>query len=83
MFIKHFKRCFFLLLKKVIFIEDIRCPYCNQLLLKAEKVKGEIKCLRCKNIIKLDKETDKHYFECPNCGNTNQDKMNIARRVCG
>lgn len=55
-FIKHFKRCFFLVLKKVIFIEDIRCPYCNQLLLKAEKVKGEIKCLRCKNIVKLDKD---------------------------
>nr|DAN17365.1 MAG TPA: Trm112p-like protein [Caudoviricetes sp.] len=40
----------------MIFIEDIRCPYCNQLLLKAEKVKGEIKCLRCKNIVKLDKD---------------------------
>lgn len=25
----------------------------------------------------------KHYFECPNCGNTDEDKMNIARRVCG
>lgn len=34
-------------------------------------------------LIKLDEETDKHYFECPNCGNTNQDTMNIARRVCG
>ena len=34
-------------------------------------------------IIKLNEETDKHYFECPNCGNTNQDTMNIARRVCG
>ena len=34
-------------------------------------------------IIKLDEKTDKHYFECPSCGNTNQDKMNIARRVCG
>lgn len=33
--------------------------------------------------IKLDEETDKHYFECPNCGNTNESKMNIARRVCG
>ena len=33
--------------------------------------------------IKLDPDTDKHYFECPNCGNRNQEKMNIARRVCG
>ena len=31
------------------------------------------------------KEQDKHhhYFECPNCGNTDEDSMNIARRVCG
>ncbi|PWX14758.1 Com family DNA-binding transcriptional regulator, partial [Clostridium perfringens] len=25
-----------------------RCPNCNQLLLKANFVKGEIKCTRCK-----------------------------------
>lgn len=24
-----------------------------------------------------------HYFECPNCGNRDEGKMNIARRVCG
>ncbi|MBZ1330969.1 Com family DNA-binding transcriptional regulator [Clostridium botulinum] len=34
-------------------IEEIRCPKCNQLLLKAEYVEGEIKCIRCKKIIKL------------------------------
>lgn len=28
-------------------------------------------------------ELGKHYYKCPNCGNTNTDKMNIARRVCG
>ena len=33
-------------------------------------------------IIKED-ENGKHYFECPNCGNTDEDSMNIARRVCG
>lgn len=33
-------------------------------------------------IIKED-ENGKHYFECPNCGNTNEENMNIARRVCG
>lgn len=37
-------------------MEEVRCPICKQLLLKAEVVKGEIKCLRCKNIIKLDKD---------------------------
>ncbi|WP_300902231.1 Com family DNA-binding transcriptional regulator [uncultured Clostridium sp.] len=40
----------------MIFIEDVRCPYCKQLLLRAIIVKGEIKCFRCKNIIKLDKD---------------------------
>ena len=30
-----------------------------------------------------DEEKHKHYYKCPNCGNTNTDKMNIARRVCG
>lgn len=28
-------------------------------------------------------ENEHHYFECPNCGNTDFNKMNIARRVCG
>ena len=32
-------------------------------------------------ILKYDGE--KHYYECPNCGNKNTSKMNIARRVCG
>lgn len=34
-------------------------------------------------ILIKENEEGKHYFECPNCGNTNEDKMNIARRVCG
>ncbi|MDE5978120.1 MAG: Com family DNA-binding transcriptional regulator [Turicibacter sp.] len=37
-------------------MKEIRCPNCNQLLLKAEVVKGEIKCPRCKKINKLDKD---------------------------
>lgn len=28
-------------------------------------------------------EQGKHYYKCPNCGNEDTDKMNIARRVCG
>ena len=31
-------------------------------------------------------EEDKNgklYWKCPNCGNTDQDKMNVARRTCG
>ena len=33
-------------------------------------------------IIKED-ENDKLYWECPNCGNTDQSKLNVARRTCG
>lgn len=41
------------------FIKDIRCKHCKQLLLKADTVKGEIKCPRCKKIIKLDVNEDR------------------------
>lgn len=30
-----------------------------------------------------DEETGRLIWECPNCGNRNQDKMNVARRTCG
>ncbi|MEG0133559.1 MAG: Com family DNA-binding transcriptional regulator [Clostridium sp.] len=38
----------------MINIKDIRCPNCNQLLLKADYIKGEIKCPRCRDIVKID-----------------------------
>lgn len=37
---------------------------------------GEIK-------IVTDKETGKLVWECPNCGNRDQNTMNVARRTCG
>ena len=40
-------------------IKDIRCPKCNQLLLKVDSIKGEIKCTRCKEIIKLEVAKDR------------------------
>ena len=30
-----------------------------------------------------DEKTGKLVWECPNCGNRNQDKMSVARRTCG
>lgn len=33
---------------------EVRCPNCNQLLLKIEQCKGEIKCIRCKKTIKIN-----------------------------
>ncbi len=31
----------------------------------------------------VEDEHNKLIWKCPNCGNTNQDKMNVARRTCG
>lgn len=33
--------------------------------------------------IKIIDENGKLIWECPNCGNRNKDKMNVARRTCG
>lgn len=33
--------------------------------------------------IELKYDGHKHYYKCPKCGNTDANKMNIARRVCG
>ena len=30
-----------------------------------------------------DKETGKLVWECPNCGNRDEKKLNVARRTCG
>ena len=31
----------------------------------------------------IENEDGKLIWKCPNCGNTNQNKMNVARRTCG
>lgn len=31
----------------------------------------------------IEDASGKLYWECPNCGNTDQNKMNVARRTCG
>ena len=43
-------------------------------------------CQECGYIGQIQIVTDedgKLIWECPNCGNRNQDKMNVARRTCG
>lgn len=43
-------------------------------------------CLECGyngEIVTKKNEEDKWIWECPNCGNTNQDKMSVVRRTCG
>lgn len=31
----------------------------------------------------VESEEGKLIWRCPNCGNTDQDKMNVSRRTCG
>lgn len=33
--------------------------------------------------IEIKGELGHYYWQCPNCGNTDQNKMNVARRTCG
>lgn len=42
-------------------------------------------CLECgfDGEIQIIEKNDKLKWQCPNCGNTNQDKMSVARRTCG
>ena len=43
-------------------------------------------CLECGfdgEIVIVENENGKLGWQCPNCGNTNQDKMSVARRTCG
>ena len=43
-------------------------------------------CHKCgwdREIEIVENEAGKLIWKCPNCGNTNQDKMNVARRTCG
>ncbi len=43
-------------------------------------------CQECGYTGQIEIVTDSHgklIWQCPNCGNTNQDKMNVARRTCG
>ena len=50
---------------------NIKSDYCE-----ACGYNGEIK-------IKEDEENGKLIWECPNCGNRDQDKMSVVRRTCG
>lgn len=47
---------------------EVRCPNCNQLLIKAEKCDGEIKCIRCKKTIKIDIDEKDRVSNTTICG---------------
>ena len=56
-------------------------------------IKNIISGMKCRNMQRIrlddivshfsDEEDGKLIWKCPNCGNTDQSKMNVARRTCG
>ena len=51
----------------------------------ATKIKTRFFCQECgyTGEIRIVEEDGKLVWECPNCGNRDQHKMNVARRTCG
>lgn len=43
-----------------MYMKDVRCPFCNKKLAEVRSFQGEvnIKCERCKNIIKLNERPE-------------------------
>ena len=42
-------------------MEKIKCPQCGQTLIFINHIDGEIKCTRCKNKIRIQKETSEEH----------------------
>lgn len=42
-------------------MEKIKCPQCGITLIYAKHIDGEIKCTRCKNIIRIQKEKSEEH----------------------
>ena len=42
-------------------MEKIKCPQCGQTLIFIKHIDGEIKCTRCKNIIRIQKEKSEEH----------------------
>lgn len=44
-------------------MEKIKCPICGQTLIFASYIDAEIKCNRCRNIIKIQKEKSEEHIQ--------------------
>ena len=42
-------------------MEKVKCPQCSQTLIFVSHIDGEIKCTRCKNIIRIQKEKSEEH----------------------
>lgn len=44
-------------------MEKIKCPQCSQTLIFVSHIDGEIKCTRCKNKIRIQKEKSEEHAQ--------------------
>ena len=65
-------------------LEIIKYIYDNTLYAEINTKSDYCQCCGYDKEILMNRDDDgKWYWYCPNCGNTDMSKMNIARRVCG
>lgn len=61
-------------------LEVLKCIYENTIYAELNIKSDYCSCCGFSGEIKLDEDLN---WYCPNCGNTDKDKMNVARRTCG
>ncbi len=61
----------------------IRFIYDNIMYAELNSKSDYCQCCGYDGEIKIEEEAGKLIWKCPNCGNTDQNKMNVARRTCG
>ena len=61
----------------------VRFIYDNIMYAELNSKSDYCQCCGYDGEIKLVEEDGKYIWECPNCGNRDHSRMNIARRVCG
>ena len=64
-------------------LEVIQFIYNNIMYAELNTKSDYCQCCGYDGEIKLIDEDGKLIWECPNCGNRDEDKMNVARRTCG
>ena len=65
-------------------LKIVRCIY-DSILYAEINIKSD-HCQKCGydgEVKIVDDENGKHIWRCPNCGNTDQRYLNVARRTCG
>jgi ribonucleoside-triphosphate reductase len=64
-------------------LEVIKFIYDNIMYAELNTKSDYCQCCGFDGEIKIIEKDNKLIWECPNCGNRNQSKMNVARRTCG